>query len=659
MSENHNRLSRYDSSRFRKKFSILLWLISVSLSVLMVRMWYLQIIKGEELRQRSENNRIRIHEIKPLRGALIDSNGVFLAGNQPCFDVTIIPGSNRDIKAVLRTMEGFYREQGLDFYRTEAAEKARSFISVKVAKNISRQELAIVESHSVELPGVAVEVVPVRRYILGEMTAHVLGYVSEISPEELKTDESRTYKQGDRIGKFGIERFLDKYLKGVSGGEHVEVNVSGRRVRVLGKVDPVSGHNAILTLDADLQRVAWEAMEGRAGSAVALDPRDGSVLMMVSKPAFDPNLFNQGIPSSEWERLSKDPGRPLENKAIAGQYPPGSTYKMIVAVAGLEEGVITPDTAFTCSGSLPFGNRVYRCWQKKGHGRVSLHRAVVQSCDVYFYNVARLLGPDTLAKYARKFGLGEPTGIDLLGEKGGLVPTKDWKLRRFKEPWQAGETLSLGIGQGFNLLTPIQLASAYAALGNGGIIYRPKLVKRIETLDRQILKEYEPQIKAKADISDETRELVRSALWGVCNEGGGTGGALRRKEADVAGKTGTAQVVTMKEREQSVAHQFRDHALFVAFAPWDKPEIAIAVVVEHGGHGGSTAGPVARKVIDEYFRKKAAAAAQAKAAQAKAAQAKAKAAEVKTAEAKPDEAPGKPQPEAQSGRTEEDEEESE
>ncbi|MFB3926439.1 MAG: penicillin-binding protein 2 [Syntrophales bacterium] len=608
MSQSNNRLSRYDSSRFRRKFNVLLWIISVSLSVLVVRMWYLQVIKGDELRQRSENNRIRINEIKPLRGTIIDTKGTILAGNQPCYDVSIVPGNVKNVKAVVKMLEDFYRQEGIDFSRgADAVDRARSFVPIKLAKNISRRELAVVETHSVELPGVSVEVIPVRRYLMGEMTAHVLGYVSEISPDELKSDASRTYKPGDRVGKYGIEKFLDRFLKGISGGEHVEVNVSGRRVRVLGKVDPVPGHNAILTLDADLQKTAWEAMEGKVGSVVAMDPRDGSVRVLLSRPSFDPNLFNQGIPIADWESLCNDPLRPMENKAIAGQYPPGSTYKMIIAAAALQEGLITPDTAFNCTGSYQFGNRTYRCWQKKGHGRVSLHRAIVQSCDVYFYNVGRIVGVDKIAEYARAFGLGEPTGIDLPGEKYGLVPTREWKLKRFREPWQLGETLSISIGQGFNLVTPIQLLNAYCALANGGTLYKPRLVERIETIDRQIIKEFKPEVKAHLPLSKETIELLKYGLWGVCNEGGGTGGALRRKEADVAGKTGTAQVVAMKDdRKSATGWQFRDHALFVAFAPVDNPEIAVAVIVEHGGHGGSAAAPVARKVIDAYFRNKAA-----------------------------------------------------
>ncbi len=606
MAENQTRLTRYDSAKFKRKFNALFWIISIGFCVIMMRMWYLQVIKGDELRQRSENNRIRIVEVKPMRGAIMDAKGNILAANQPCFDVSLIPGNAKNVKETLQMLEDFYRQEGLDFNKVEGLERMKSFIPVKLGRNVSRRELAVVETHSVDLPGISVDVVPVRRYLMGEMSAHVLGYVSEISPEELKSDNAHTYKSGDRVGKYGIEKYLDRYLKGVSGGEHVEVNVSGRRVRVIGKTDPVSGENVTLTLDSDLQRTAWEAMEDKVGSVIAMDPRDGSVLAMVSRPSFDPNLFNQGIPASEWERLSKDPLRPLENKPIAGQYPPGSTYKLIIASAALQEGLITPDTAFTCPGYYNFGNRTYRCWQKKGHGRISLHRAIVSSCDVYFYNVGRLLGVDKIAEYARAYGLGEVSGIDILGEKAGTIPTRAWKLKRFKEPWQPGETISISIGQGFVTVTPLQLLNAYCAVANGGTIFKPRFIKKIETIDRKLIKEFTPEVKRALPISEDNIELLRSALWGVCNEPAGTAHACQRKEADVAGKTGTAQVIAMKDDKKGpLAYKYRDHALFVGFAPADNPEIAVVAVVEHGGHGGSTAAPVVRKVIDEYFKNKA------------------------------------------------------
>ncbi len=606
MSASRSKFNRYDSSIFRRKFEVLLWLISICLATLVVRMWYLQVIKGDDLRAKSESNRIRIHEVKSLRGIIFDRNGNILSNNQPSYDLAIVPGNTKDVREIVAQLEKIYEREGLDFHIDESTiDRARSLVQMKLEKGISWEEIALVETNGIDLPGVAVDVVPVRRQLLGMAGAHLLGYVNEISPEELKNDTAGVYKQGDRVGKSGVERTFDRYIRGVSGGEHIEVNAAGRKVRVLGKVDPVAGCNLTLTIDAELQKTAWEALEGKTGSVVAIDPRDGSVLALVSRPAYDPELFNKKMSREVWESLTRDPMRPLENKAIAGQYPPGSTFKMIMAIAALEEGTITPETKFQCSGSFPFGNHTFRCWQKKGHGTVNLHKAIVQSCDVYFYNVGRLLGIDKIAEYSRLFGLGSLTGVSLPGEKEGLVPSQEWKLKRFKDKWHAGETISASIGQGFGTVTPLQLANAYATLANGGDIYVPRIVSRIETWDGRLVQEFAPTKKASIKLDTKKMELVKQALWGVCNEPGGTAGALRRKEADVCGKTGTAQVISAKGLgSRAMEYKYRDHALFVCFAPRNDPRIAIAIIVEHGGHGSSAAAPIARKMIDLYLQPK-------------------------------------------------------
>ncbi len=612
MLENQDKFSRYDSGKYRKKFEILIVMVTIFMSVLVARIWYLQVIKGDELRRQSENNRVRIHECKALRGIVKDRWGDVLVENQSSFDISTIPGAVKNVGDVVRTLETVYKKQGLEFRRDiSVSEKNRPFIPLKLAKNLSWQELMTIETHSLDLPGVVVDVVPVRKYIGGEMVAHIIGHVGEVSQDELKEDPAVFLKPGDRIGKSGIEKYFDPYLRGQNGGEFIEVNAIGRKVRTLRNVESVPGHNVILTIDADLQKVAWDAMEGHVGSVVAMDPRDGSVRVMVSRPAFDPNLFNKGFSADEWKKLATDPLRPMENKAIQGQYPAGSTYKIITAAAALGEGLITPETTFNCSGSFHLGNHEFKCWQKKGHGRINLHRAIVQSCDVYFYNLGKLVGVDKLAEYARAFGLGVPTGICLPGEKGGIVPTKEWKLKRFGETWQPGETISLSIGQGFVTVTPLQLLNAYCALANGGTVYAPRLVQRIEAIDGQVLREFTPEIKRVIALSREHMDIIKEGLWGVCNEPGGTGGALRRPGGDVAGKTGTAQVIGQRGRWGGVKSvnmpwKWRDHALFVCFAPVQDPEIAVAVVIEHGGHGGSAAAPVARKVIDAYFRIKSA-----------------------------------------------------
>lgn len=599
----------YDLSEFRKRFRIVLWVVSIAVSILIVRMWYLQVIKGDVLRQRSENNRVRLREIKPLRGLIKDCRRNILVNNQASFDVSIIPEDTKDVSGVIKKLGDLYTSKYLNLSARNILleEKRRKpFVPIKLERNISREKLAIVETHSLDLPGVVVDVMPVREYIFGGMMAHILGYLGEITRGKLESDTSGDYKPGDMVGKQGIEKYLDKYLKGESGGEQVEVNVAGRELKVLGKVDPVPGYNVVLTIDSYLQNTAWDALEGKAGSVIVMDPRNGSVLAMVSRPSFDPNLFNRGISAENWEKLLNNPLHPMRDKAISGQYPPGSTYKLIAAAAALEEGLITPESSFFCGGSYKLGNRTFRDWKKGGHGEISLHRAIVESCDVYFYNLGKLIGVDKLAKYSRGFGLGAKTGIDLPGEKSGLVPTRQWKLNRFKEPWQMGETICLSIGQGFNLVTPIQLLNVYCALANGGTLYVPRIVKGIETAEGQVVKEFDPEIIAHIPVSKKNIEILRLALWGAVNEPHGTGSALKRKEMDVCGKTGTAQVVGLPEEKDNVAekkipYKLRDHALFVCFAPYTNPEIAVVVVVEHGGHGGSAAAPIARKIIDGYF----------------------------------------------------------
>ena len=611
MDEQHSQLNGHDSGKFRKRFKIVFAVVAIMLFLLILRMWHLQVIRGDELRQRSENNSVRLRKIKPLRGLILDTNGQVLVDNQPSFDIIFVSNRTKNINEVVSRLKDLLGDRDIELSTDipPSFEKKKWFPPVKLKKNVSMETLAIVETRAPVLPGVTVEVVPIRKYLDGEMIAHIIGYTGEISPEELKKDTYGDVNIGDIVGKDGLEKYLDQYLKGKSGAQQVEVNVLGKEVKVIGKIEPVSGYNVILNIDSLLQKTAWDALKDKAGAVVVIDPRDGAVLALVSSPSFDPNLFNGGISSEDWENLSNDPSHPMGNRAISGQYPPGSTYKLIVAAAALEEGLITPDTAFTCNGSFDLGNRTYHCWQKHGHGRVNLHRAIVESCDVYFYNLGKLVGVDKIAEYARAFGLGQITGIDLPQEKSGLIPTKEWKLSRFKEAWQLGETISISIGQGFDLVTPLQLANAYAALANGGTLYRPRIIKRIETADGRIVKAFEPEQKTKIPLSQKNIEILQHALWGVVNENGGTGHALRRKEADVSGKTGTAQVVGLPKYDGArsrriVSARLGDHALFVCFAPYKNPEIAIAVIAEHAGHGGSAAAPIARKIIDAYFERK-------------------------------------------------------
>ncbi len=578
----------------------------VAFSLIFSRLWYLQILRGEYFKSLSENNRIRIQEISAPRGILFDRNGVPLVDSFPSFDVSLfrqdVPNMNALIPVLARavSMEPEKLEE-----KIKAARATPSHQPIKIKPDISREDLATVETRRLDLPGVVVDVVIRRNYPYRNLAAHLIGYLGEISQEELEKEDFSNHKLGYLVGKYGVEQKFELELMGENGGRQIEVNAMGQKIRVLGQVEPTPGNNLDLTLDLDIQKAAEEAMAGKSGAVVAMDPQNGDILALVSKPDFDPNLFARGINPENWRSIVDNPARPLQNRAIQGQYPPGSVFKIFMAIGGLEEKVITPETAFYCSGSYPFGNREYRCWKKEGHGRVSLRRAIVESCDVYFYNVGMRLGVNRIAKYSSGAGLGSLTGFPLGREKPGLVPTASWKLKRFGIPWQAGENLSIAIGQGYNLATPLQVACSVSALFNGGHYFQPRIVRRIRAPYGEVLKEFSPVVMRNIQIAPETIEFVREALWGVVNSPGGTGSRAKVEGFNVAGKTGTSQVIQRKEgRSDSNAPELQDHAWFTCFAPAQNPEIAVAVLVEHGGGGGANAAPVARQVLESYYKKR-------------------------------------------------------
>ena len=446
-----------------------------------------------------------------------------------------------------------------------------------------------------------------RHYIYGRMAAHLIGYLSEISPAELKSGSYPDSRSGDLIGKFGAEKVYENSLRGKRGGRQVEVNANGLVVRILKTVDAEPGHYVFLTIDQRLQQRTEALLDGVVGAAVAIEPGTGQILALASSPSFDQNVFVGGISHEQWDSLISNPFRPMSNRAIQGEYPPGSTYKIITALAGLEEGVIDDQTTFNCPGYYRFGNRVYRCWKKGGHGKVDIIKAVEESCDVFFYQVGQRLGVDRLAWYAKAFGLGSPTGIFLDQEAHGLIPTAAWKKKRTGIPWQGGETLSIAIGQGFNLATPLQMAVLAATVGNGGNRYRPMILSSIKLADGQILQKNEPRLTGKLPISPVNLDLVKLGLWKVVNGENGTARGSRLADIDMSGKTGTSQVISRKEdetiSEEDVPIHLRAHAWFVAYAPSEQPTIAVAVVVEHGEHGSGAAAPIAREMIKTYLRK--------------------------------------------------------
>jgi penicillin-binding protein 2 len=599
------KLDKNEIPEINKAFLFANIAVIVAFSLIFSRLWYLQILQGEYFKELSENNRIRIQEIAAPRGILFDRKGIPLVDSFPSFDVSLFPQDVPDMESLLPVLKrSLSMDPGKLEARLDAAREIPRHHALKLKTDITREELAAIETRRLDLPGVVVDMVIRRNYPYKNLASHLIGYLGEISQDELEKEEFSNHKMGYLVGKYGVEQKFEFALMGENGGRQIEVNAMGQKIRVLGQVEPNPGNNLYLTLDLELQKAAEEAMAGKQGAVVAMDPRNGDILAIVSKPDFDPNLFARGITPENWRSIVENPARPLQNRATQGQYPPGSVFKIIMAVAGLEEKVITPETSFVCAGSFPFGNREYRCWKKEGHGRVTLRRAIVESCDVYFYNLGMRLGVNRIAKYASGLGLGSPTGFPLGREKPGLVPTASWKLKRFGTPWQPGENLSIAIGQGYNLATPLQIACTVSALFNGGKYYQPRIAQSIRAPHGEILKEFPPLVLRNIQISPQTIELVREALWGVVNSPGGTGGRAKVEGFNVAGKTGTSQVIRRKEgKSDPGSPELQDHAWFACFAPAYNPEITVVVLVEHGGGGGAEAAPVARQVLENYYRR--------------------------------------------------------
>ncbi|PID39406.1 MAG: penicillin-binding protein 2 [Proteobacteria bacterium] len=571
--------------------------------VLVARLLYLQVIEGEELRRLSEINSIRLQSVDAPRGLIYDAQNRLMADNRPAYDLSIIV---KDARPLDRTISKLARYTGIEECRfrerLEKAKGTRAYKPVVLMNDIDRDILAAIEVNRWDLPGIVVSVSPRRDYIFSPSSAHILGYMGQISVDELKKEDFKDCKSGDFIGKYGIERAREHWLRGTRGGRQVKVNATGQVVRVLDTVDAIPGRNIVLSIHQPLQLRAEHLLADRAGAVVAVDPSNGQILAMASSPSFDQNAFISGMSHDTWKALISDPQRPLSNKAIQAEYPPASTYKIISAAAGLEEGVIDADTTFFCSGALKFGNRTYRCWKKWGHGEVDIRKALRESCDVYFYKVGMELGVDRLAWYARAFGLGEPTGIDLPHEEGGLIPTARWKKKRTGVSWQKGETLSVVIGQGFNLATPLQMAMVVAAVGNGGTRYRPQMVKTIRTADGRTVYASSPTVVGRLPVSERTLTLIREGLFQAVNQHRGTAWRSRLDAVSMSGKTGTAQVIGRKDdRAENGGEPIKDHAWFVGYAPSENPTIAVAVIIEHGEHGSTAAAPVASEIIRFYL----------------------------------------------------------
>lgn len=557
--------------------------------VVLVRLYQIQILQGGGFRKESEENRVQFIPVTAPRGMILDRTGKVLVRNRPSFDISVIqPVISPDI--LKQTITGLSRLLNLSEaeIRVHLAEKKdRPFNPVLIARDVDRKTMIRVAERKIDLPGVIIQVSPRRDYVYGDLSAHIIGYLSEVSRQELEELRQKGYRSGDLIGKAGVEKKFDDYLRGENGVEQVEVDVRGRKLGVISRKDPTLGDNLTLTIDYELQHTAEEALGDSAGAVVVLNVNTGEVLALASKPAFDPNVFVSPQKKIQIKKFFSDPRYPLINRAISAQYPPGSQFKIVVASAALENNIVEPSETFYCGGSYYLGRR-YACWKKQGHGWKNLEEAIIHSCNVYFYQLGLKVGVERMAEMSRDFGLGQLSRIPFPHEKPGLVPDSEWKKKTLGEQWHAGETVNYSIGQGYILTTPVQLANLIGAVANGGRIYKPWVVKSIRSPDGEVINSFEPQLIREVSLKPTTLSLLQRALEGVVSRG--TGGQARIEGVRIGGKTGTAQ-----------NPHGEDHAWFMCFAPVDKPELAISVLVEHGGHGGAAAAPIARKIMETYF----------------------------------------------------------
>lgn len=578
--------------------------------VLAGRMYYLQVLKTDEYRMMAEDNRVSVRLLAPLRGHIVDRYGSVLASNRQNYRAVLVSEQTSDVGDTLDKLSRIVAITPYDRKKImRDISRSPRFMPVTVAENLTWEQFAQLNINEPDLAGVQPDVGETRHYPYGMELAHVVGYVGAVSDKDMEaaTDEQPLLRlPGFRIGKSGIEKTYDSQLRGTAGASHVEVNAYGRVIRELSKDPGKPGDEVVLTLDMGIQQFACDRLKEESASAVVMDIHTGDVLSFVSTPAFDPNDFNMGLSQDQWDMLVQNPYKPLTNKALAGLYPPGSTFKTITAIAALEAGV-DPSRTVNCNGKYALGNHVFHCWKKEGHGSMDMHNGIKHSCDVYFYDVAKRIGIDAIEKVAKRFGLGETYDFEIPGEKQGIVPGRGWKRATTGVSWQQGETLITGIGQGFLLTTPLQLAVMASRLANGGYAVKPRLTRAI---GGELLPVPQPP---KIDVDPEHLKIVQGGMNGVSNEPGGTAFRSRITEVgmELAGKTGSAQVrrISMAEREggvrknETLEWRLRDHALFICFAPVDEPKFAMSLVIEHGGSGSGAAAPAARDIMLEVQKR--------------------------------------------------------
>ena len=576
-------------------------------AVLAMRLWFLQVRHGATYLEKAELNHTRQLEINTTRGLILDREGRVLVDNEVAYDLRVTPDEVDDPEDLARRVGAILSRDPAELLeRYKSFAKARPFSANVWLTGLSRADLALIEGHRFRLGGISVNIDSVRRPIQGGFAPHLIGYMGQISQEQLKSGAIPGARSGELMGQSGLEQSLEPFLRGAKGSRLTTVDSKGRVLEELSVTYPRPGHNVRLTLDSRLQRVAQALLGEQAGAIVVLDPRNFEILAMASSPMYNLEDFVGGISNERWRSLNDDPFTPMQNRAVSGQYPPGSTFKIAVSLAALAEGVITPETMFNCGGFLKLGNHPFHCWARGGHGSLDLKGALKYSCDVYFYEVGRRLGVDRLAVRVRElFGLGRTLGVELPAEQGGLVPDQAWKMRRYGRAWNMGETLPVSIGQGYLLATPLQVAQYTAVVANGGTLYRPHLIKEIVDFEGKMVQNTIPETLNSMAFQPAHLKAVRDGLEAVVNDAGGTGRRARLEGVRVAGKTGTSQTVSLDRYQGYSAstrpYKLRDHAWYTSYAPADNPEVVVTVLLEHAGGGGAKAAPVAAKVLAAYF----------------------------------------------------------
>jgi penicillin-binding protein 2 len=607
----------HEQHYFRLRLGVAALIVFSLFALLAFRFSYLQLKQYNHYQTLAENNRISLVPIVPNRGLILDKNGVVLAHNFFAYTLEITPAKVKNLEETIADIGKLVEISSLDRKRfKKIREQSHSFESVPIRTHLNEIEAARFAVNHYRFPGVEIKSRLFRHYPLGKLGSHMVGYIGRINDKDLKnlkeSGDLSNYKGSDHIGKSGLEQFYEKQLHGTTGFQQVEIDADGHAVRVLSSTAPIPGDNLILAADSKLQEIAETAFGAHRGALVAINPKTGEVLSYVSQPTFDPNLFVDGIDSENWKALNESLDKPLINRPLRGVYPPGSTFKPFVALAGLEAGKRAPPFSIQDPGffTLPGKKHRYRDWKPSGHGTVDIQKAITISCDTFFYGLAMEMGIENLTSFVRHFGFGRKSGIDIdnvngRSENGGLLPTPEWKQRRFKQPWYPGETVIVGIGQGYTLVTPLQLAQATAILANNGVAMKPRLVSHIEDAQSGKKQIIAPVIQDRIKLNPNNVEIVKRGMIDVTLPGGTAASVGANAGYSIAAKTGTAQVIGIKQNEKynesTINERHLDHALFIAYAPAEDPTIALAVIVENGRHGGSTAGPIARKVMDYYL----------------------------------------------------------